>query len=186
MLRRLSRDRYLSDAELAAFMTAVRERHHVHQPRDHAFFALLANTGMRPSEALRLSVGDFHLRAHPPWVTITRLKKQKPERDDLVLPDALAALLDGYLATLVTDRPFPITPRSAERIFHHYTKRAGIRRTRLYILRHTAATRIYRATRDIKVVQQILGHQHPDTSTIYAHVPRELLATLAREMPATT
>ena len=51
MLRRLTRERYLTDAELAAFMAAVRDRRHVHQPRDHALFALLANTGIRPSEA---------------------------------------------------------------------------------------------------------------------------------------
>ena len=61
MQRRVTPDRFLSDAELAAFMDAVRTRRHKNQPRDHALFALLVNTGMRPSEARALRRRDVRL-----------------------------------------------------------------------------------------------------------------------------
>jgi len=189
MLRRMTRDRYLSDDELAAFMTAVRERRHVHQPRDHALFALLANTGIRPSEALALSRADCHLSGTQPWIKVGRLKKKRgaPVVDELQISPALASILRVYLTT-VTEREdarlFQISRRQAERLFHTYADSAGMHgRHWLYSLRHTAATRIYRATRDISVVQAILGHETPDMSCLYAHVAKDLLAEAANALP---
>jgi integrase/recombinase XerC len=182
----MSRDRYLSDAELAAFMAAVRERRHVHQPRDHALFALLANTGIRPSEALALCRTDCHLRGRMPWIKIGRLKKKRgaPVADELQISPALAAILSGYTDTIEGEPLFPISRRQAQRLFHGYARLAGLRsRHWLYSLRHTAATRIYRATRDIGIVQAILGHETPDMSCIYAHVAKDLLAEAANSVP---
>jgi len=188
MFPRMTRERYLSDSELEAFMRAVRERRHVHQPRDHALFALLANTGIRPSEALALTRSDLHLGGKEPWMRVRRLKKKRlrPQFDDLVLTDELAAAARAHLTCLDDrdDRVFGLGRRAAQRLFHYYARRAGIvRRCYLYMLRHTAATRIYRATRDIAVVQALLGHESPDTSTIYAHVPRAMLSELATTFP---
>lgn len=186
MFRRMTRDRFLSDHELARFMTAVRERRHKHQPRDHAFFALLANTGMRPSEALALTRGDCHLECHEPWIRLVRLKKKtKAQRfDDLVIPTHLATILRSYVVGLSDcDRLFKFTRRQTTRLFHNYRRACGLRKVKLYILRHTAATRLYRATRDIKVVQAILGHEKPDTSAIYAHISKDMQRELADSFP---
>jgi len=186
MLRRMTRDRYLSDAELGRFMAAVRERRHRNQPRDYALFALLANTGIRPSEALGLERGDVHLGAAP-WIRVRRLKKRATVRhyDELQLPARASEPLRDYLPAAPAQGPvFPLGRRQAERLFHYYAKRSGIReRLWLYCLRHTAATRIYAATRNISVVQEILGHEHPDTTCVYAHVTRGMLQQLAAAMP---
>jgi integrase len=189
MFRRMTRERYLSDAELAAFMAAVRERRHVHQPRDYAFFSLLANTGIRPSEGLALTQADTHMEAAKPWVRIWRMKKKKTvaEFDDLQLTPGLVAIVREHLKGVATDpttRLFPIHRRSAARLFHYYARKAGItRRTHLYILRHTAATRLYRATRDIHLVQTLLGHEKPDTTAIYAHIPRSVMNEMHTRIP---
>lgn len=187
MFRRMTRERYLSEPELARFMAAVRERRHVHQPRDYAFFALLANTGIRPSEATALIAADVHENDSPPWIRIVRLKKKKTvrETDDLQIASDLAATLATYKRGMAEgQRLFPIARRQAGRLFHRYAKAAGIRSGWLYILRHTAATRVYLATRDIAVVQAMLGHERPDTSAIYAHVPPQLLREVADGIPA--
>jgi len=42
---------------------------------------------------------------------------------------------------------------------------------------------MYRATMDIKIVQTMLGHEKPDTSAIYAHVPRTLIRHAIESMP---
>jgi integrase/recombinase XerC len=182
----MTRERFLSDAELAAFMAAVRERRHKNQPRDYAFFALLANTGIRPSEALALHRADCHLDGLRPWIRVTRLKKKKlvPEFDELQITPELAAMLAPHVATVdLGATVFAFGKRQAERSFHHYSRVAGLRPGRwLYSLRHTAATRIYLATRDIHVVQAILGHERPDMSCIYAHVTRALLRESAGRM----
>jgi integrase/recombinase XerD len=188
MFRRMTRERYLSDPELARLMAAVRERRHVHQPRDHALFALLANTGMRPAEVRALTRGDCHLEGRAPWVRVYRLKKKKtvPEFDDLAIAESTASIV----ATWLTDLPpgesqllFDIHPRRLQRVFHGYCRLAGIRRINLYSLRHTAATRLYCATRDISLVQSVLGHETPNMTTRYAHIPDRLLKTLAATFP---
>lgn len=189
MFRRMTRERYLSDAELVRFMAAVRERRHVHQPRDYALFSLLANTGMRPAEVRALTVGDCRLGSDGPWVRVTRLKKRKssPEIDDLPIPIETAAALSSHIALArlaPEDRLFPLPARRLQRMFHYYREAARIRRIHLYSLRHTAATRIYCATRNIRTVQAILGHERPDMTALYAHVPTAMLRDLAATFPA--
>jgi integrase len=187
----MTRERFLSDAELTAFMAAVRERRHKNQPRDYAFFALLANTGIRPSEALSLRRSDCHLSRTKPWIRVTRLKKKKmlAEFDELQITPELAAMMSPHVEAMSEDPTAPVFilgKRQAERLFHHYSRIAGLRPGRwLYSLRHTAATRIYLVTRDISIVQAILGHEKPDMSCIYAHVTKSLLReTAGRMVPA--
>jgi len=184
-MKRMTRERFLSDAELEAFMGAVRARQeHRNHARDYAMFALLATSGIRPSEALRLTRTDVHPHGSPPWIRVSRLKKKNASKvvDELQLPESLARVIGSYLETREwqpDDRIFWMTRRQAQRLFQWYAQRAGIKGRRLYVLRHTAATRIYRATRDIKVVQALLGHESPETSAIYAHVPQAVLKEAA-------
>lgn len=184
MIRRLSRDRFLSDDELARFLTAVRERRHVHRDRDYALFVLLSTTGIRPSEALALNRSDLHLSAGSKWIRVQRLKKRRPEFDDMQIPGSVALALEHHLASLSGERLFPMHRRSAQRLFRYYARAAKLpQRFYLYCLRHTAATRIYRATRDVSVVQALLGHDSPDTSCIYAHVTQDMLREHADAFP---
>lgn len=185
-MRALTRARFLTDAELAAFMEAVRTRRHVNAVRDHALFALLANTGIRPSEALALTRADVHPHARPPWVRVTRLKKRHRAVDEIQLTPALAGIV-AERAGEVADpgaRLFGMCARGAQRLFHYYARCAGItRKTHLYVLRHTAATRLYRSTKDIGLVQAMLGHNSPDTTAIYTHISRDVLLAAAIGLP---
>lgn len=187
MFRRMTRERYLTDDELARFMRVVRERRHVHQPRDHALFALLANTGMRPAEVRALTRADCHLDGPEPWVRVMRLKKKKhlPEFDDLPLPLSVAMVLKLHLDGSLDDPIFPISPKAMRSLFHDYRVAAGIDPARLYDLRHTAATRLYSSTRDLGLVQSVLGHEKADMTAIYVHIPHQVLSDLATSFPVT-
>jgi len=182
------RSRFFTDAELGRLLEAVRTRRHKNQPRDHALFALLATTGIRPSEALAIRRNDVHLVGREPWIRVHRLKTRRPVAvaQELAIPDELANTLRVHAETVETGGLlFAMSRRQAERLFHHYVRQARIPgRSWLYCLRHTAATRIYRATRDIRTVQAILGHAHPDMSAIYAHVTRTMLREWAQTSTA--
>ena len=52
-----------------------------------------------------------------------------------------------------------------------------------HILRHTAATRMYRQGATLKEVADVLGHQCIDTTTIYTKVDLPTLARIAMPWP---
>ena len=181
MLRRMTRDRYLSDTELAAFMAAVRERRHVNQPRDHALFALLVNTAIKPSEALTLTVSDCHLGGKLPWIKLRRIGKRHTPipTNELIINRAVADVVQRYLdesAGEPTSRLFGFTRRQSERLFHYYRKKAGIVQLhKIYCLRHSAGMRLVRFVKDLRTVQAIMGHSGLRATMIYAHVSPERL-----------
>jgi integrase/recombinase XerC len=165
-------------------MESVRIRRHVNQPRDHAFFAILANTGLRPSEVLALTRADVHLGASPPWIRVKRMKKGAI--DELCVPEGVVVPLRTYLQTAPAGLLFPFHRRMAQRKFVFYARHAGVDGHRLYDLRHTAATRLHRLTKDIGLVQRLLGHANPDTTAIYIHIGRAQQKEAVERMGAVT
>jgi site-specific recombinase XerD len=179
MFRRMTRERFLSDAELEAFMAAVRGRRHKHQPRDHALFALLANTGIRPSEAMALTIANVHVHARDPWIRLHRPHKQHAAEptNELGINRKVASVLGKHLDMLTDDRQqklFPFTKRQSERLFKRYCLLAGIGQTyRLYSLRHTVGMRLWRHTKDLRLMQAIMGHVRLQATASYVHVSPE-------------
>lgn len=187
-MRLLEREKYLDDRELALFLRAIRSRRHANAVRDHALFALLVNTGIRPGEALALTWGNVRLTDRDPYIRIHRLKKRRDNGviDDLPIARALARLMVAYrdawfqTSPLPQERVFPTTIRNVEERFKFYVRSAGLGRPiKLYALRHTAGTRAWRATRDLLVVQQQLGHASPLSTQVYTHVDPEARRKLA-------
>lgn len=48
--------------------------------------------------------------------------------------------------------------------------KSGIDRIHFHLLRHTALTRMYGSTKDIRLIQQIAGHCDISTTMIYTHI----------------
>jgi len=178
----MTRERYLSDEELERFMASVRSRKHKHQPRDHAFFALLANTGMRPSEVMALTRGDLHLSARPPWLKLKRVAKKNAASPivQMVLNRRVASVVGSYVSDIhdKAQKVFPFSKRQSERLFHYYRGQAGIEMPfKVYALRHTVGMKMWRHTRDLRLIQAVMGHVRLKASAIYVHVsPERILA----------
>jgi len=176
MFRRMTRERYLSSEELERFMRAVRERRHKNQPRDHALFALLANTGLRPAEARALTRGDLHLEGRHPWLRLHRqVRKHAPRPLSLlVLQRPVADVVARYLCMIPdvdTAKLFTFTKRQSARLFHYYAGKAGLPATlRIYSLRHTVGMRLWEHTHDLRFVQAVLGHCNLQATAGYEHV----------------
>ena len=115
----------------------------------------------------------------------------------LYLNDACQEALKSYLSVRR-----PITGRDANALFlssrnervsrstvHAMVKKrlsaAGIDSTEYssHKLRHTAATLMLQNGVDVRAVQEVLGHDHLNTTEIYTHVDNEGLRTAARANP---
>lgn len=179
----IAREKYLDDRELAALLLAARSSAARNRVRDYTLLALLVNTGMRPGEALALKLRDLWLGGHEPRIRVHRLKKRREQGviDDLPISRGLARAVARYLEAAELDQAatpeaplFPMGVRNAEHIFKRHARAAGIRpEARLYSLRHTAGTRAYAASKDLRLVQEMLGHASPNTTAIYTHVDPE-------------
>lgn len=65
---------------------------------------------------------------------------------------------------------YPITYRGLQTTFKRHREQAGISDFRFHDLRHTAASRILRGSKNLKAVQAVLRHEDIATTMRYAHV----------------
>lgn len=177
MIRRLTRDRYLSDDELDRFLAVARTRRHVHQPRDYALFVLIVNTGIRPSEAMRLCRRDLSLSGKHPWIRLHRPELSHGPRlvNELEIRRDVADVLLAHCGAMEPDaKLWPMTKRQSERLFRYYAAKAGLPESHhLFTLRHTAGMRMYRGCRDVRIIQAIMGHRWLKAANAYVHVGSE-------------
>ncbi len=183
-LRPEERDALLHHLEDQAIV--ARARGHRVAVRDHALFTIALASGLRASELTDLSVGDLQIGRVEVRLACRRLKRRGRDADDeVVLPKALRAPMHGYVAWLKraglgAEAGAPLFPgRTGARMTRWGVwKRwkvalagAGLPTDRpLHATRHTAGTALYRATKDLLLVQRHLGHARPTTTAIYAGV----------------
>ena len=89
--------------------------------------------------------------------------------------------------------PSPITGRPSASIYFPWNrirKRAGLSDVRLHDLRHSFASYLINAKKDLYVVQKLLGHSHARSTQRYAHLTTDTLAeateVVARTVDGTT
>lgn len=160
---------------------------------DHALFALLLTTGLRPSEAMGLKWSDYDPRSRT--LSVSRVvarpagggwrfeaPKTAKSRRSFEVPAGLAALLEqhrakprenphGFIFPNLDGDPLHIQNLSS-RVYKRILKRAGLPDSfRLYDLRHTCATLLLLAGVHPKVVSDRLGHSSiSETMDTYSHV----------------
>ena len=149
----------------------------------------LLGTGLRRAELAALQLRDLRLARGQREVVVRHGKGD--ERRVVHVSTELAGLLREWVAFLARagwsdaeDAPvFPSTRTDARidlsainRIWNATMAAAGLHRmwgTGPHMGRHTHASRLYAATRDLRLVQDELGHADPSTTAIYAHVATE-------------
>lgn len=144
---------------------------------------LAAFAGLRCAEIANLTRADILDRAEPP-VMLLRGKGNKQRvvpLSQLVLGELRAAGMPNrgplYRCTDGTGRPVP--PHRVSQELNKYLHGMGITDT-AHSLRHRAATRLYRATKDLRLVQEFLGHSSPATTAGYAaYSPATMASAIA-------
>lgn len=160
---------FLRPGERDALLAAVAD------PRDRAILTLYCFAGLRRNELRMLDRADVDFRERS--VTV-RFAKRGKQRVVPLHPRVVEALTE-YLATRGDDHPALFVSgrggRLALKTLWHVLDRAtaGVdlgKPVRLHSLRHTCLTNVYRATKDLTVVQRLAGHSDIRTTTIYLHM----------------
>ena len=158
--------------------------------RDYCIITLFLNCGLRISELIGLDIGDIQGDA-------LRVLGKGSKTRIVYLNDACKAALERYLSVRR-----PITGKDAQALFLS-TRNQRISRSNVHALvkkhishagldsseysshklRHTAATLMLQNGVDVKAVQEVLGHEHLNTTEIYTHIDNESLRVAAKANP---
>jgi site-specific recombinase XerD len=174
----------LSGRELRRLLRAVyREGNR----RDIAIIEVLAGTGVRVGELLRLSVKDVHMSKRSGYL-IVRQGKQGTYRE-IPLTNDVRRALDDYLETH-SDKEENTAPlwagsrgslkhrSSILRLLNKYTLRAGLSAIGPHQLRHTFATQYLTANpHDLRGLASLLGHTDLNSVMIYTEPTLDDLTT---------
>ncbi len=160
--------------------------------RDYAILTLFLNCGMRLAELVSLNIKDIKNE----YVVITgKGNKQRT----IHLNQACRTAVDDYItyerpteglkdpdALFISRNKARISRRAVQNMVEKYLKLAGLDSKNLstHKLRHTAATLMHRYGHvDIRVLQEILGHENLGTTQIYTHVDSEAIKEASMSNP---
>lgn len=158
--------------------------------RDYCILTLFLNCGLRISELIGLNRSDIHDDA-------LRILGKGNKVRIVYLNQACQDALQQYLGVRR-----PITGKDQDALFlsaqnqrisrstvHALVKKhlshAGLDSSQYssHKLRHTAATLMLQNGVDVKAVQEVLGHEHLNTTEIYTHIDNDSLRVAAKANP---
>ena len=150
--------------------------------RDHAMIELFYGSGLRLAELHALNVYDVLVDAG--WVMVSG--KGKRQRQVPLTRPSIAAI-DAYLSTryavdgelaLFTSRHGTrlCTRQIAKRLEIWSQNNQANQHISPHMLRHSYASHLLQASRDVRAVQELLGHQNLSTTQIYAKLDFDHLA----------
>ena len=184
---RKSLPKYLTLEESRRLLSSV---HGVNEKRDYAILMLFLNCGIRRSELVGLNLSDVY----EDRIRVTG----KGNKERIVyFGSACKAAIDAYLPQrnkkVLSDNRALFGSRDNNRIsvtaVHRLVKKhmlaAGLDPSQYsaHKLRHTAATLMVSNGVDIKTVQEVLGHEHLNTTEIYTHIENTELKIAAEANP---
>jgi site-specific recombinase XerD len=179
--------RYLSLAESRRLLSAADGKN---KERDYCILCIFLNCGLRISEITGLNIRDAredHIRV---------MGKGGKERV-VYMNDAVRDALDSYLvvrrgiggaekdALFLSNRRTRLGREMVHKMVKNTLLKAGLDSDKFsaHKLRHTAATLMLQNGVDVRTLQEVLGHEHLNTTQIYTHVDNAELRTAAQANP---
>jgi site-specific recombinase XerD len=168
------------------------DRRRVTQRRDYAILLLLARLGLRAGEVVALTLDDID------WKEGNLTLRGKGGRETkLPLPvevgEAVASYLQNGRPHCVSRRLFihqraprvGFTNAAISKLVMRALARARVDSPRkgAHLFRHTLATEMLRQGASLTEICEVLRHQHPSTTMIYAKVDLSALRRLAQAWP---
>lgn len=179
--------RYLTLDESRRLLDAVDG---VNRERDYCIICLFLNCGLRISEIVGLNISDVR------GDSLRVLGKGNKERI-VYLNDACQAAIEAYKpvrsqmvgssvsALFVSNRRQRMGREAVHAMVKKTLLKAGLDPDKYssHKLRHTAATLMLQNGVDVRTLQEVLGHEHLNTTQIYTHVDNSELRVAAQANP---
>lgn len=179
--------KYLSLDESIQLLESIEEPN---AQRDYCILLLFMSCGLRLSELVNLNLTDYR------GEQLRVLGKGNKERM-IFLSEACQEALEDWLSVrssgaAIDDRALFLSRRHSRMTnsaIHYMVKqrllKAGLDYTQYssHKLRHTAATLMLQNGVDVRTLQEVLGHEHLNTTQIYTHVDNESLRIAAKACP---
>ncbi len=187
---RKSLPKYLSLEESLKLLNSVDGQF---KERNYAIITLFLNCGLRLSELCAININDLNFDER-----LFKVRGKGNKERIVYLNDACINALTDYLkirlaatstekqALFISRNDKRISPRSVELMVENTLKKAGLygQGYTVHKLRHTAATLMYQhGNVDIRVLQQVLGHENLGTTEIYTHLSNAQIKKASESNP---
>lgn len=191
MDRQQTLPKVLSDEETGSLLSEPNRRY-FSPHRDYLMMRVMLAAGLRVGEATSLRPTRVDLQTGK-----TNVVEGKGAKDRVVwLPDGVLSELREWEPRRVnavgdcgllfpTQKGTAVATSHVRRSVKRYAREAGlpeIARVSPHTLRHTFATRLYKQTNDIRMVQKALGHADVSTTMIYTHIVDDDLSSAMRSL----
>ena len=144
------------------------------------------STGLRVSEIAEIKISDLTLNGPEPQLLVRNGKGGKPRT--VTLPQDLKRHLREFIAwkkrlkeptgvedcLFLTERGGKFTTRGLQLLFKRAAEKAGLpAHFSIHACRHSYGTYLYQKTKDLRLVQDQLGHSTPGVTQVYSHITPE-------------
>ncbi len=182
--------KYLSLEESRRLLAEVDPKEDPFAARNYCILTLFLNCGLRLAELCSIDLEDIQ-------GNILKVTGKGGKERTIYLNQACQAAIAAYLperpenpkdkkALFISRQGNRLARTSVQRMIRKYLKKAGLDPTKYstHKLRHTAATLMYQYGEvDIRMLQQILGHESVATTEIYTHLDRAQLHEAVEKNP---
>ena len=153
--------------------------------RDQAILELLYYSGVRASELVNIKLSDINTRNR-----VCRILGKGNKERIVPFTDTCALTIDKYIKEcrpklakhneqisiylFLNNRGEQLTTRGLEYILKNIEEKIGLNLgLHPHLLRHTFATHLLENGADLRVIQELLGHESINTTQVYTHVTEE-------------
>ena len=158
---------YTEDSDIEKLFQAIENKktHKGCVVRDSLLVALAIKTGMRRSELANLEVKDIH----PDSLLV---KNGKGGKDRFIpLAQAIAQRLQNFIkGKQPNEKVFGLKATSISSKVKEFARKAGLDDFHAHTMRHKFATDLLEKGANIKVIQQLLGHENLATTDVYLSI----------------
>jgi site-specific recombinase XerD len=170
--------RVLSQAEYGRLLKSATA------PRDRAIIQLVLQTGVLLSELHRLNLSDLNLpeRLAKDSLGTLHARGNGSRARVVVLNAKTCSALKAWLgerpevetdAVFLSNRQTGLSERQIQNIVSKHLRLAGIEDATVHSLRHTFTVHYLAQGTDAAVVQEVLGHQSPESTRVYIPIAKQ-------------
>ncbi len=155
---------YHEDQDVEALLAVIKTKrtHKKMMPRDTLLVELDWRTGLRRAELANLEARDIHS-------DFLAVRNGKNNKDRIIpLGPTIAKKLHEFTKEMEpTEKIFKLNPTTLGMKIKDLAKRAGLNDFHCHSLRHKFCTDLLERGVDLRVVQQLMGHENLNTTQVY-------------------